>query len=128
MAKRKARDLAKEAHWLKVVSGQQRSGHSVRQYCRAKSVSESCFWYWKAELARRDSGKGRELKKGANQRSRIAGRRLGASSIVPVTIGPAVSTAALIEVLLSGGTRLRVSAGCDEATLRLVLSALEGGS
>lgn len=128
MAKRKFRDPKKEAHWRKVVSGQQRSGHSVRQYCRAKSVSESSFWYWKGELARRDAEKGRELKRGANQRPRIAGQRRGAPSIVPVTIGPAVSTAAPIEVLFCGGTRLRVSAGCDEATLRMVLSTLESHS
>jgi hypothetical protein len=48
--------------------------------------------------------------------------------LVPVTIGPAVSTAAPIEVLFSGGTRLRVAAGCDEAMLRMVLAALEKAS
>jgi hypothetical protein len=128
MAKRKARDLVKEAHWRMVVSGQQRSGQAVRQYCRAKSVSESSFWYWKGELARRDSETGRKLKRGASQRPRIAGQRRGAPSIVPVTIGPAVSTAVPIEVLFSGGTRLRVSSGCDEAMLRMVLSTLESHS
>jgi hypothetical protein len=128
MAKRRARDLAKEADWRKIVFGQQRSRQSVRQYCRAKSISESSFWYWKGELARRDAEKGRELKQDAHQRSRIAGQRRGAPLLVPVTIGPAVSMAAPIEVLFSGGTRIRVSAGCDEATLRLVLSALESRS
>ena len=96
MAKRKARDLAKEAYWRKVVSGQQRSGHSVRQHCRGSSVSESSFWYWKGELARRDSENGRVLKRGAAQRTRTAGQRRDAPSLVPVTIGPAVSMAVVV--------------------------------
>jgi len=48
-------------------------------------------------------------------------------SLVPVTIGPAITHAAPIEVLLDGAS-VRVAAGCDEVTLRMVLSALERAS
>jgi hypothetical protein len=44
---------------------------------------------------------------------------------VPVTIGRALAHAAAIEVLLAGGVSVRVPSGCDEATLRMVLAALE---
>ena len=45
-----------------------------------------------------------------------------------MTIGPAVSTTAPIEVLLSQGVSVRVSAGCDEAMLSMVLSVLESSA
>lgn len=52
MAKR-GRDLKKESRWRKPVLAQQRSGQTVRQYCRENGLTESAFWFWKRELARR---------------------------------------------------------------------------
>jgi len=49
-------------------------------------------------------------------------------SLVPVSIGPALPHAAPVEVLLPHGASVRVAAGCDEALLRIVLSALERAS
>ena len=130
-AKRRARDPQREAHWRRVISGQQHSGKSVRQYCEAQGLAESAFYYWKQELARRDGrephapaaarGKGRTADQ-ARRRGPVA-----APSLVPVTIGRALTHAAAIEVLLSGGVTVRVAAGCDEATFRMVLAALEAG-
>jgi hypothetical protein len=126
---RRTRDPKKEASWRKLTSGQQHSGQTVREYCRANALAESSFWFWKRELARRDAEKpsrrpgGQSLKhhKGRQRTPRLP-------ALVPVTIGPAVSTTAPIEVLLSRGVSVRVSAGCDEAMLSMVLSVLESGA
>jgi hypothetical protein len=126
MSKR-ARDLRKESRWRKLVSAQHRSGQTVRQYCRENGLTESAFWFWKRELTKRDAEKpirrsGSRSSVHHNERA----RRL--PSLVPVMIGPAITHAAPVEVLLPHGARVRVAASCDEATLRMVLSALESGS
>jgi hypothetical protein len=127
MAKKKVRDLKKEARWRKIVTGQRRSGQTVRQYCRDKDLTESAFWFWKRELARRDA---ENAGHSTVPRSRSARQRhrARATSIIPVTIGPALPYAAAVEVSLPRGVSVRVATGCDEATLRMVLSALENGT
>lgn len=131
-AQRRARDPQREARWRRVISGQQRSGQGVRAYCEAHGLAESAFYYWKRELGRRD-GRVPERRAAAPGKGRTAvrARQRGRSvrpSLVPVTIGRALQSATAIEVLLAGGVSVRVAAGCDEALLRMVLSALEGRS
>jgi len=46
-------DPEKERFWRDLVHGQQRSGQSVREYCRQAGVKESSFYWWRRELARR---------------------------------------------------------------------------
>jgi len=142
MAKRRTRDLKKEARWRKVVAQQQRSGLSVRQYCQEHSLTESAFWFWKRELARRDAEQRLTTsqtrlttasllpgpRRGPARRESSQGRRPRergpALGLVPISIGPALGAMATIEVVLSGGVSVRVMAGCDEATLRMVLWAV----
>jgi hypothetical protein len=123
MAKNKARDLKKESRWRKLVSAQQRSGQTVRHYCQEKGLTESAFWFWKRELARRDAEEPTRHPGGQSSQRRN-GRARPVPSLVPVTIGPALPHATSIEVLLPHGASVRVAAGCDEATLRMVLAAL----
>jgi hypothetical protein len=127
MAKRRVRDLNKEAHWRKLVSAQHRSGQTVGQYCQENALAESAFWFWRRELSRRDAEKPtrRASGRGAAHRNGPARRP---PSLVPVTIGPAFPHAAPVELLLPRGVSVRVGAGCDEGTLRMVLSALESRS
>jgi hypothetical protein len=126
MARRRARDLQKEARWRKVVATQRRSGHSVRQYCQENDLPESAFWFWKRELARRDAEKP-ALRAGGQSSSRRTGRqRSPLPSLVPVTIGAALSTP--LEISFAHGVNVRVGSGCDEALLQVVLRALESRS
>jgi hypothetical protein len=127
MAKRRARDSKKEVRWRKIVGAQRRSGQTVRQYCREKDLAESAFWFWKRELARRDAEKP-TLYPGVRHLKRRKGRQRSLPSLVPVTIGPALSATAPVEVLLPQGVNVRVSSSCDEAMLRMVLSVLESGA
>lgn len=117
-AKGKARDGAREARWRKVMSAQGHSGRNVRQYCREQGLSESAFWFWKRELARRAA----EERVGRSDRRRSK-RRPRRPEFIPVSLGPALPLAP-IEVQLTGGVNVRVAAGCEEATLRMVLEVL----
>jgi hypothetical protein len=67
-------DPEKERYWRRLVQGQGRSGHSVREYCRRAGVKESAFYRWRRELARRS-----ETRKAARSRP-ARGRQAGRSS------------------------------------------------
>lgn len=126
---RRTRDPKKEASWRKLTAAQRHSGRTVREYCQANGLAESSFWFWKRELARRDAEKPDRRPGGQCLERRKARERIPrVPALVPVTIGPAVSATAPIEVLFSGGVSVRVAAGCDETMLRMVLSALESRS
>jgi hypothetical protein len=56
MAKRggNRRDPAREKSWRRTIRGQQRSGLSVRDFCRLEGLKDWTFRWWRRELARRD--------------------------------------------------------------------------
>jgi hypothetical protein len=56
MAKRggKRRDPAREKFWRRATRDQQRSGLSVRDFCRREGLKDWTFRWWRQELARRD--------------------------------------------------------------------------
>ena len=47
-----ARNLRKEREWRERVRRQERSGESVRAFCRREDLQESAFYAWRRELAR----------------------------------------------------------------------------
>ena len=47
---------SREAYWRRQVGAWERSGESVRGYCRSRGLSEAGFHFWKRELKRRDAG------------------------------------------------------------------------
>lgn len=98
----------REAYWRKHVQARERSGRSVREYCRARGVSESGFYFWKRELKRRDE-------------------RAASSGNAPVFAEVRVAAAqeALIEIAFAGTRRIQVHPGFDEETLARVLAVLE---
>jgi hypothetical protein len=127
MAHGKRRDLKLEAGWRRALARQRRSGLTAREFCRRERVAESALHFWKRELARRDAEGPARRPGGRSSADRKRGpRRL--PSLIPVSIGPAITHAAPVEVMLPHGVSVRVAAGCEEATLRMVLSALERGS
>jgi len=127
MAHGKPRDLRLEARWRKTLARHERSGVTAREFCRRHGITESAFGFWKRELARRDAEKSTGHPSGLRSSGR-KGRPRRLPSQVPVTIGPALPHAAPVEVMLPHGVSVRVAADCEEATLRMVLSALERAS
>ncbi len=92
---RAKRDPEKDAFWRLVVDEYQRSGLTVREFCRKEGVSEPSFHYWKRVLKERD----REVHAATNNRSskRASRKRLtsrnrkkqtsvGPTSFVPVEV------------------------------------------
>jgi transposase-like protein len=108
MAKLAARDLQKEAAWRRRLSRHAQSGQSVRAWCRKHGVTETAFYWWRKELARRDAEK-----------------RNAAFVPVHVTEAPAWDDEARIEIVLTDGRRVRVTGAVNGPTLTAVLDALE---
>ena len=108
MAKHK-RDLKRERTWRRHIADQPGSGHTVRAYCETHRLRETSFYFWRAEIAKRD----REAETQA------------APAFVPVAV---IDTPAPrdtpIDVCLAGGHRVRVRSGCDRALLADVIRLL----
>jgi len=98
------RTVSKTDQWRERIGEQQRSGLSVRRFCKEQGLAEHCFYAWRKRL--REQGPVRF----ALVESGLARREPGAE--------------AGLELVLATGERLRIDAGVDGATLRTVLDAL----
>jgi len=119
-----------------VVRRQAASGLTVREFCRRGGLRESTFYFWRRELLRREAVhlSGVALAKPEVQRGDVAGRPATAA-FVPVCVtggdGQAVArldateTPGRIEIVLSGGQRVRVTAPVDRQALADVVAVLE---
>jgi hypothetical protein len=92
----------KREYWNKLIGEQEASGQKARPFCRERGIGEHSFYQWRKRL--------RE-----NQTVRFA---------VIETKAPSAEMPAALELMLSGGERLRIGAGVDAATLQLVLDAV----
>ena len=94
---------ASDEDWRARISAQERSGISVKQFCKQQRLTELSFYYWR-----------KRLQTPASMRFAL------------VEAEPRRGTAdhAALELVLTTGERLRISVGVDAATLRQVLEAL----
>lgn len=122
------RDLQKEAVWRRRLRQQSGSGQSVRAWCRRQGVTESLFYWWRRELARRE----------------LAGSLDSAASFVPVHVTGEPERdsgqphtdqrvgawpierdgAASMEIVLTDGRRVRLTGPVDQRRLIALLEAL----
>ena len=108
MARRLRRDVKKEAFWRRMVRGRAGSGLSVRAWCRRHGLRETGFYWWRAELARRDAA---------------------AATFMPVRIvePPPADEGGVggrIEIVLAGDRQVRVIGPVDRQALTDVLAVL----
>jgi hypothetical protein len=96
------RSATKADQWRERIAEQERSGVSVRQFCREQQLQEHAFYSWRKRL-------------------RTAGP-LRFALLEPS--GAALATGSTVELMLPTGERLRIAAGADAATIRAVLEAL----
>jgi transposase-like protein len=94
---------ARDEDWRSRISAQEQSGVSVKQFCRQQGLSEQSFYYWRKRL------------------QTPASMRFALVETEPRR-GTAEHTA--LELVLTTGERLRISAGVDATRLRQVLEAL----
>src|SRR5579884_903256 len=99
-----------EQRWLAIVSRQQCSGQSVREFCRRQRLSEPSFYLWRRVL---------------RQRGRLDAREAAAPAFVKLTVATAPAARPAIELVLADGRVLRVPPGFDPALLRQLLRLLE---
>jgi transposase-like protein len=95
----KRRQREREEHWQGVVGQQEKSGKSVRAFCLQQGINEHSFYMWRQRLKQK----------------------------MPVTFAlvesvPVAKPAAALELILTGGERLRIPAEAE--ILRTVLAAL----
>ena len=151
MAKSKARNLAKEAMWRRRLARQTGSGQSVWAWCRQHWVTETAFYWWRRELARRDAEQKPVHPHEAEQKSvhlreaeqrpmhpreagqspaarRVAKKGTASFVSVHVTDAPASGHDPCIEIVLADGPRVRVAGTVNRETLTMVLDVLASAS
>ena len=91
--------------WGERIAAQQRSGMSVKHFCKEQGLTECSFYAWRKRL--RESGPVRFalVERSTRRRERPE----------PV-----------LELVLATGERLRIGPGVDIPTLRIVLDVLRG--
>lgn len=104
---RTQRDPERERLWRHRLAEHQRSGLTVREFCRTHGLAESSFHYWRHEIARRERP---------------------TPAFVPVAVVPTPAPVAPadepIELRLAGGHELRLRAGCDRRLLADLIDLL----
>jgi transposase len=96
----------KADEWAERIAAQQRSGMSVKQFCKEQGLTEYSFYAWRKRLQERGPVRFALVERGARRQERTA---------EPV-----------LELVLPTGERLRIAPGVDITTLRTVLDALRG--
>ena len=95
---------AKADEWAERIAAQQRSGISVKHFCKEQGVSEYSFYAWRKRLHASGPVRFALVERRARRQERTA--------------------EAALELVLTTGERLRIGAGVDTAMLRTVLDAL----
>jgi hypothetical protein len=94
----------KADEWAERISAQQRSGTTVKQFCKEHGLTEYSFYAWRKRLQEKGPLRFALVERSARRQDR--------------------TTEAVLELLLTTGARLRIGTGVDAATLRTVLDAL----
>jgi len=94
----------KADEWAERIAAQQRSGISVKQFCKDQGLTEYSFYAWRKRLQTKEP-----------VRFALVDRRVAHREPSPE---------AALELVLASGERLRIGAGVDAATLRTVLDVL----
>jgi transposase-like protein len=95
--------VSKADEWVERIATQQRSGVSVKQFCKKHGLTECSFYAWRKRLRKEEPVRFALVDRGARQDQ-------------PTEIA--------LELVLVTGERLRIGDGVDATTLRMVLEAL----
>ena len=98
---------SKNDQWQERIAEQERSGTSVRRFCRERGIREHLFYYWRKRLRHQQEP----------MRFALVDREAARREPAPE---------ANLELVLATGERLRIGAGVNVTTLRAVLEVLRG--
>jgi hypothetical protein len=96
----------KADEWAERIAAQQRSGISVKQFCKDQGLTECSFYAWRKRLHEGGSVRFALVERNSRRQERTA--------------------EVVLELVLASGERLRIGTGVDTATLRTVLDVLRG--
>ena len=96
----------KAAEWAERIAAQQRSGTSVKQFCKEHGLTEYSFYAWRKRVQEKGSVRFALVERSAWRQDR--------------------TREAELELVLTTGERLRIGPGVDATTLRAVLGVLRG--
>jgi hypothetical protein len=89
--------------WTELIAGHRQSGMTVEAFCQENGVGSPSFYAWRKRLG-------------------IRAQPIGFALVETPTVRQ--QRGEPVELMLSSGDRLRIGAGADAATVRLVLSIL----
>jgi len=96
----------KANEWAERIAAQQRSGISVKQFCKEQGLTEYSFYAWRKRLQESGPVRFAKVERSARRQERM--------------------TESVLELVLAIGERLRIGTGVDITTLRTVLDVLPG--
>jgi hypothetical protein len=96
----------KAGEWAERIAAQQRSGMSVKQFCKEQGLTEYSFYSWRKRLQESGPVRFALVERSARRQER--------------------TTEPVLELVLATGERLRIGTGVDLTTLRTVLDVLRG--
>src|SRR5437763_1490098 len=94
----------KTDQWRERIGEQERSGISVKQFCKERGLTEYSFYAWRKRLRENGPVRFALVERSVRRQERTA--------------------EAALELVLTTGERLRISTSVDTATLRAVLDVL----
>ncbi len=97
--------IIKQDQWRERIAAHERSGLSVRRFCKEQGIAEHQLFYWRKRLV--------------NQQ-----RPVRFALVERDVTRRETAKGAELELVLATGERLRIGTGVDGATLRTVLEAL----
>ena len=107
MAPGRAREERKERQWRRRISEWRASGLSVRAFCARHGLASASFYAWRGVPERRAAEHPESVP-------------------VQVVADATPTQASALEVVLLGDRTVRIAPGFDAATLRRLLTVLEG--
>ena len=96
----------KADEWAERIAAQQRSGMTVKGFCKEHGLTEYSFYAWRKRLQKAGPVRFALVERSARRQER--------------------TSEAALELVLATGERLRIGTGVDPATLRTVLDAVRG--
>jgi hypothetical protein len=104
---------ARREHWRQVIEAAERSGETIRGYCRRQKIHTSHYYDRRRRL---------------QQDEPEVTRKQSGQFVLVGAAGVGTAEAASMELVVGRGWRLRIGAGVEESALRVVLGSLAAQS